>query len=92
MALAPVGDVNSRPMLGGYGIFESGTMFGLIDSEGRMFFRVSGNTKERYENAGSQQHRPMPYFEVPVDVLDDDVQLIEWAVEAVEASRSAKKK
>ena len=90
--LAPVGDVKSRPMFGGYGLFESGTMFALINSEGRLFFRVTPDTKERYERAGSRQHEPMPYFEVPVDVLDDDVRVIDWAREAVRTSRSAKSK
>ncbi len=90
-ALSSVGQVTSRAMFGGFGIFESGTMFALINSEGRLFFRVGTHTRERYENAGSRQHKPMPYFEVPVDVLDDDVNMIEWAREAAQAAHAAKK-
>ena len=39
-ALAPLGDVSSRKMFGGYGIFEGGTMFGLINSEGEVYLKV----------------------------------------------------
>ncbi len=32
--LATLGDVSSRKMFGGYGIFESGSMFALVTSDG----------------------------------------------------------
>lgn len=88
--LRPAGVVSSRSMFGGFGLFESGTMFALLDSDGRLFFRVDSSTQARYEDAGSQQHNPMPYFEVPVDVLDDDSQLLEWAREAAQVAHAAK--
>jgi len=89
-ALRPVGTISSRSMFGGFGLFDSGTMFAIVDSSGRLIFRVDSNTTERYENAGSKKHKPMPYFEVPVDVLDDDSQLIEWASEAAQVAHAAK--
>lgn len=90
-ALTPVGEVRSRPMFGGFGIFESGTMFVLIDSTGRMFFRADEATRSRYEELGSEQHRPMPYYEVPKSVVADYSTFIEWANEAVAVARKAKK-
>ena len=90
--LRPVGAVTSHSMFGGFGLFESGTMFALVDPGGRLFFRVDSTTQERYENAGSQKHNPMPYFEVPVDVLDDDSQLFEWARQAAQVAHAAKSK
>lgn len=89
-ALRPVGDVTSRSMFGGFGLFDSGAMFALVDSSGRLHFKADANTRVRYENAGARQHKPMPYFEVPVDVLDDDSQLLEWAREAAQVARAAK--
>ncbi len=89
-ALRPAGDISSRSMFGGFGLFESGTMFAIVDSGGRLYFRVDSSTRARYENAGSQKHRPMPYFEVPVDVLDNDSQLLEWAREAAQVAHAAK--
>jgi DNA transformation protein len=90
-ALTPVGDVRSRPMFGGYGIFESGTMFALIDSKGSLFFRADSSTQLRYVAAGSKQHNPMPYFEIPDDVADDYSEFIEWAKQAAQVAHSAKK-
>ncbi len=91
-ALTPVGDVRSRPMFGGYGIFENGTMFVLIDRNGTLYFRADSTTKSRYEAAGSEQHNPMPYFEVPQAVADDYSTFIDWAKEASEVAHAAKKK
>jgi DNA transformation protein len=91
-ALTPVGDVRSRLMFGGYGIFENGTMFALIDSKGSLFFRADSSTKSRYIEAGSKQHNPMPYFEVPDAVADDYSEFIEWAKQAAQIAHSAKKK
>jgi len=66
--LRPVGDVTSKSMFGGYGIFESGVMFALINSDAQFFFRTDDSNRQKYEDAGSSQHNPMPYFEVPADV------------------------
>jgi TfoX/Sxy family transcriptional regulator of competence genes len=91
-ALTPVGEVHSRPMFGCYGIFENGTMFVLIDRYGTLFFRADSTTKSRYEAAGSIQHNPMPYYEVPREVADDYSTFIDWAKEASEVAHAAKKR
>lgn len=90
--LQPVGDVTSRSMFGGFGIFESGDMFAIVDSAARLYFKADGTTKPRYESAGSKQHRPMPYFEVPADVADSESSLIEWATEAAQVAHASSKK
>lgn len=90
--LLPVGDVKWRSMFGGNGIFESGDMFAIVDSSSGLYFKADETTRARYEAAGSRQHSPMPYFEVPAEVADDDTMLVEWAVKAVEvAHRNSKK-
>jgi len=91
-ALTPVGEVSSRSMFGGYGIFESGVMFVLIDSAGKMFFRADDSTQGRYEELGSERHNPMPYFEVPSSVFEDYSTFIDWAKEAAAVAHAAKKK
>lgn len=90
-ALRPVGEVTSKSMFGGYGIFDSGTMFALINADAQLFFRVDDTNRQRYEAAGSGQHKPMPYFQVPADVLKDESALIEWAEEAAQVAHTAKK-
>ncbi len=100
--LAPLGDVTFRRMFGGVGFWERGDIFALIDSGGRLYFKVDDSSRGRYEDAGMQAFSArtpgrapmtMPYFEVPSDVLDDGPRFAEWASEAIAAGhRSAKRR
>lgn len=91
-SLADLGEVSSRKMFGGLGIFESGTMFGIVDSSGRIFFRAGESNMALFEEAGSDRHGKMPYYSIPDSVLDDPASLRSWGDAAVGASRTAKKK
>ena len=89
--LADLGDVTSKKMFGGMGIFESGTMFAIVDSKGALFFRGGDSNQETFEAAGSERHGKMPYWSVPDGVRGDADTLQAWGAAAVEASRHAKK-
>ena len=90
--LADLGDVSSRKMFGGVGIFEGGTMFGIVDSSGGVYLRSGPGNAALFEQAGSVSHGKMPYFSVPDSILGDAAALHDWGTAAVEASRSEKKK
>lgn len=90
-ALAPLGSVTSKGMFGGYGIFQQGTMFALVDSRGAFHLRVNEDTKREFEAAGGLQHGRMPYFSVPASVRSDQEELLAWAEEAVAIAQAAKK-
>ena len=90
--LAPLGDVSSRKMFGGYGIFESVAMFALVDSQGQVFLKVDDSNRERFESAGAEKHGRMPYYQVSEDVLGDADQLRDWARPSIEIAHAAKKK
>lgn len=90
--LVELGDVETRKMFGGYGIFESGVMFAIVDPGGARCLRVSEASVARYEQAGSEKHGRMPYWVIPDAVLADHDTLIEWATEALEIARAAKNK
>jgi DNA transformation protein len=81
--LEPLGAVTGRAMFGGFGIWEDGDMFALLDRESTLYFKVDDTTRVRYEDAGSEQFMTMPYWSVPVEVLEDDDQLHTWAREAI---------
>ncbi len=85
--LLPIGDVTSKKMFGGYGIFEAGTMFALVNSEGEIFLKVSEANRARFDAAGSVQHGRMPYYRIPDAVLDEDSELLIWAKEAIQLSK-----
>lgn len=69
-------DVSMRAMFGGYGIYRSGVMFGLI-SDGELYFKVSEESKRDYENLHS---RPFTYEkdgkrqEISYWYINEDVQ------------------
>jgi DNA transformation protein len=90
--LSPMGDIKSRAMFGGYGIFHEGLMFSLI-ADDILYFKVSDSNREIYEKAKS---KPFPhgisYWEVPTEVLEDNTQLHEWANISITIAREAAKK
>ncbi len=89
--LQPVGDVTVRAMFGGYGIFESGDMFVLISRDDRIDFKVDDTNRADYEAAGSEQFKPMPYYEVPEEVLADEESFVEWAGRSIAIAHSGAK-
>ena len=89
--LTDAGEVTSKKMFGGYGLFEKGVMFGLVNSAGELHFRVDESTQGRYEAAGAAKHGKMPYFQVPVSVLESESDCLEWAREAISVAHRNKK-
>lgn len=88
--LSPLGQVSSRSMFGGYGIYRDGVMFALVAYE-TLHFKVTADNQADYEQAGSQpftynkqdgKATVMSYWEVPTDLLEDQDQLLEWARKA----------
>ena len=93
--LEPFGDVTSRSMFGGHGIFEDGDMFALISRDERLHFKVDYSNRTDYESAGSERFGPMPYYEVPEEVLEDADMLAEWTATSIaigHATATRKKK
>ena len=91
--LSPIGDIKSRAMFGGYGIFCEGLMFALI-SEDTLYFKVNETNRDMYKKT---QSKPFPhgisYWEVSTDVLEENAELQKWANISIEiAQESAKKK
>jgi DNA transformation protein len=90
--LYPIGDIKSRAMFGGYGIFHEGLMFALI-SEDTLYLKVSESNRNMYIQAHSQ---PFPhgisYWEVPTDVLEEDEVLHKWANISIEVAQGLAKK
>lgn len=91
-SLSALGEVNSRKMFGGYGIFESGAMFALITSEGKIHFKVDQSNRKRFEDAGAEKHGKMPYYEVPQSVLQNEQKLQEWARDSMDIAHTSKAK
>jgi len=88
--------VRPRRMFGAYGLYQKDVFFAIVDN-GRLYFRTDDETKPLYIERGMKPFAPTPkqvlknYFEVPVDILEDDGLLCDWAKKAVKSQRAAKK-
>ena len=85
--LSVLGDVSSRKMFGGYGVFIDAKMFALIDSSGALYFKCDETNEDRYLEVGAEKHGRMPYRAVPRGVWDDDDDLLSWARLSVDIAR-----
>ena len=90
--LSGIGDVSSRAMFGGYGIFKEGLMFALI-SDGVLYFKVDDSNRGMYEKAGSRKFpHGISYWEVPTEVFEDTARLYEWADISIGIAQAKAKK
>lgn len=87
--------VSFKKMFGGYGIYADGLIFGLI-ADDILYFKVDDFNRADYEHAGMGPFKPfadkpmlMPYYEIPVDVLEDRELLADWAKKALQVSACA---
>jgi DNA transformation protein len=93
--LGSLEDVICRSMFGGYGLYLGEDFFGIIH-DGRLYFKTDETTREKYRNRGMGPFTPnekqvlKSYYEVPVEIVEDDEELVSWAREA--AARRGKGK
>jgi DNA transformation protein len=85
--------IRHRRMFGATGLYQGELFFAIVD-DGRLYFRTDDGSRPDYESRGMKAFRPKPdqvlknYYEVPVDVLEDDTVLCEWARRAVAAQET----
>ena len=90
--LSGLGDIGSRAMFGGHGIFHEGLMFALI-SDGVLYFKVDDSNRGMYEKAGSSKFQHgISYWEVPTEVFEDMSLLYEWANISIRLAQDKAKK
>lgn len=96
-ALAPVGRVTMRPMMGGAALYLDGTIFALTafdtlwfkaDDASDAAWDAAGCARFTYEMGNGRTAR-MNYRRAPDDVFDDAEAMRQWAALAVEAGRRA---
>ena len=92
--LAALGDVTSRPLFGGHGLYWRGVIFGLLFG-GKLFLKVDERSRPDFEAVGMGSFRPnerqtlKSYYQVPPIVLDDPEALLSRAREAIRAGPSS---
>lgn len=95
--LRRVADVSGRAMFGGFGLYGDGVFFGLI-SDDTLYLKVDGRTEPYYVAAGMKpfhpfgdEAKPMRYYSLPADVLEDPELLRSWVETAIEVARRSRR-
>ena len=92
------GEIRSRRMFGGYGIYHDGLMFGLVaddvlylktDSRSAPSFTERGLAAFEYIKQGKPTR--LSYYQAPEEIFDDPDAARLWAVRAFEAALRSRK-
>ena len=94
--LSGVRGLRAQAMFGGVGLYAGDVFFGILAAD-VLYFKVDDTTRRDYESAGCAPFKPyadramtMPYYNVPIGVLENPVTLSEWATRAVAVAKRAK--
>jgi DNA transformation protein len=96
--MGQVRPVSSRPMFGGLCIFAEGRAFAVADDD-VLYFKVDDSNRPDFVAAGKgpflpfgDPAKPMQYYELPEEVLEDPDQLALWMAKAIAVAARAKAK
>lgn len=82
--LCRLNGVECKHMFGGFGLYHHGIFFGII-ADGAVYFKTNPSTVSAYKERGMEPFKPSAkqtlknYYEVPVEILEDEEELAEWA-------------
>ena len=94
--LAGLPGVRDRAMFGGVGLYADDLFFGILASD-VLYFKVDDSNRQDYELAGARPFKPyadramtMPYYAVPIEIMEDATTLVKWAKRAVGVATASK--
>lgn len=94
--LSEFGEVDIKKMFGGIGIFKDGLMFAKIGGD-KFRLKVDETNEKQFEDQGMKPYQSekkkkgMPYWEVPLLVVEDKTELAKWAIQSFEIAKANKK-
>jgi len=96
--LGQIRPVTTRPMFGGLTFFAEGRAFALVAHE-TLYFKVDDSNRPDFVAAGKgpflpfgDSDKPMQYYELPEEVLEDPDELAVWMTRAIAVAARAKGK
>jgi DNA transformation protein len=94
--LEPVGEITSKRMFGGVGVYSGELFFARLDND-VLYLKVDDSNRADFEAAGAKPFQPygpgtgsMQYYAVPVGVLEDADELARWSAKAIAVARTKK--
>jgi DNA transformation protein len=95
--LERIQNLRCRRMFAAYGLYSGEKFFGII-AKGRLYFKTDEKSRGAYLERETHPFRPNPkqelqkYYEVPLEILEDRDQLVQWARVAVSVSTPPKRR
>jgi DNA transformation protein len=92
---ATLGQVTARSMMGGLTLYADGRIFGLVDSEDRVFLKASNGLADVMRDHGCERFAyarkdgrvsGMGYWTLPESALDDPDEACAWARRSLAAN------
>ncbi len=88
--------VTAKSMFGGVGLYSEGLFFALI-AEDRIYLKVDDANRPDFEAAGTTAFvpfggKPMKYYELPGELLEDTTALRPWLEKALQVARNARRR
>jgi DNA transformation protein len=83
-SLQSLGNISSKKMFGGNGVFYEGKMFAMVNSKGQIFLKIDEQLGSDLEELGSEKHSKMPYSSIPENILIDPSKLIDWSKKSID--------
>lgn len=88
--LSALPDVRAKAMFGAHGLYSGDHFFAILD-EGRLFFKTDAISEKDFTSRGmgpftyeaKGKVMTMSYHEVPPDILEQPLELVEWARKAI---------
>ena len=94
--LEELGDVTSRSMFGGVGLYHRDVFFGIIARD-TLYLKVGESNRADYARARTKAFTPyanrsgsMTYYAVPLEVLENAQELAIWARKATAAAAASR--
>jgi len=95
--LSGVRNIRAQSMFGGIGVYADEVFFAILAAD-VLYFKVDDTTRGAYDAAGSAPFKPyedrpmtMPYFAVPVHVLESASTLVEWANRSIAVAKASRR-
>ena len=96
--LASHGEMTSKPMFGGHGIYKNGVIVAFIAYD-ELYFKVDESNKSQYKDFDSEpfifeakgKKTAMSYWKVPMEILEDENQIGVWLDQSYEISLKTKR-
>ena len=87
----PLGKLDTKILFGGNAILKNNITFAMV-FDGSIYLKTNKDTVKKYLDLNSKplsykknnKTINLRYYEIPVEIIDDEDQLIDWAIEATE--------